>query len=239
VEDGSLKVADLRRAFRKAAARAHPDVQGGSDEAFRLVVEAYQQLSSGTTPTSFGYGGFGSSGAGGAHDDVEDFLSKWNSVGPTVKGWGSFEQIERDTDDDGWCDREPVLNSFVRRHDAAFEGGVSEGDLVIYRLMQSVDGLGWGLGRVVASQICYGSTGPNGLLHVQPQRIAGRSDDSVCVSDDEDADVAMTRAVDRLEVLSDVSILPDGAIRIDDGSRAAMRAFDSCMVSLGRATSIS
>jgi curved DNA-binding protein len=36
--------ADLRRAFREAAKRAHPDRQGGGEEHFRQVVEAYHRL---------------------------------------------------------------------------------------------------------------------------------------------------------------------------------------------------
>jgi curved DNA-binding protein len=35
---------DLRRAFREAAKRAHPDVPGGGAEPFRQVVEAYHRL---------------------------------------------------------------------------------------------------------------------------------------------------------------------------------------------------
>jgi curved DNA-binding protein len=35
---------DLRRAFREAAKRAHPDRDGGSEDAFRQVVEAYRRL---------------------------------------------------------------------------------------------------------------------------------------------------------------------------------------------------
>lgn len=35
---------DLRRAFRDAAKRAHPDRAGGDDARFRQVVEAYQRL---------------------------------------------------------------------------------------------------------------------------------------------------------------------------------------------------
>ncbi|MBS0331751.1 MAG: molecular chaperone DnaJ [Proteobacteria bacterium] len=36
--------ADLRRAFREAAKRAHPDREGGGEQAFRQVVEAYHRL---------------------------------------------------------------------------------------------------------------------------------------------------------------------------------------------------
>ncbi|WP_309606700.1 DnaJ domain-containing protein [Phenylobacterium sp.] len=36
--------ADLRRAFREAAKRAHPDRAGGADARFRQVVEAYRRL---------------------------------------------------------------------------------------------------------------------------------------------------------------------------------------------------
>lgn len=36
--------ADVRRAFREAAKQHHPDRAGGTEEAFRQVVEAYQRL---------------------------------------------------------------------------------------------------------------------------------------------------------------------------------------------------
>mmetsp|Transcript_40940 Transcript_40940/g.92730 ORF Transcript_40940/g.92730 Transcript_40940/m.92730 type:complete len:97 (+) Transcript_40940:515-805(+) len=37
--------AELRRAFRRATLRAHPDKHGGSDESFRAVGEAHAILS--------------------------------------------------------------------------------------------------------------------------------------------------------------------------------------------------
>ncbi len=36
---------DLRRAYRSAARKAHPDVHGGSDEAFLAVAGAFERLS--------------------------------------------------------------------------------------------------------------------------------------------------------------------------------------------------
>ncbi|CAJ1452978.1 unnamed protein product [Effrenium voratum] len=102
---------ELRRVFRKLAAKTHPDVTG-SEEAFRRMVEAYRQLQSADP------------GAGKDKDAVDEFLQDWLSE--SVLGWGDFAQIERDTDDDGWAGRAPVLNNFVRRHDAASEGGVQE-----------------------------------------------------------------------------------------------------------------
>ncbi len=36
---------DLRRAYRSAARKAHPDVHGGSQEAFLAVAEAFERLS--------------------------------------------------------------------------------------------------------------------------------------------------------------------------------------------------
>eukprot|EP00929_Paragymnodinium_shiwhaense_P087184 TRINITY_DN47459_c0_g1_i1.p1 TRINITY_DN47459_c0_g1~~TRINITY_DN47459_c0_g1_i1.p1 ORF type:complete len:346 (-),score=52.18 TRINITY_DN47459_c0_g1_i1:101-1138(-) len=226
---------EIRQAFRKAAAKAHPDVASGSEEAFRRVVEAYNvALSEEPEQEDPSWLSGKAPRKSKVNDDVDDFLSTWAAMGKDVKGWGDFEQIEQDTDDDGWCDREPVLNAFVRRHDAAFDGGVQEGNLVIYRLMQATEaGLGWGLGRVLALQICYASTGPNGLLYVQPQRLGGRSSEGCIVVDDEDAEVSMTRAVDRLEVLQDATELADGTTCIRDGSRAALRALYSGMVFLG------
>jgi curved DNA-binding protein len=37
---------EIRRAFREAAKRAHPDREGGAPDAFRQVVEAYRRLNS-------------------------------------------------------------------------------------------------------------------------------------------------------------------------------------------------
>ena len=45
---------ELRKAFRKAAARSHPDVEGGSDGSFRNVVEAYAVLQKGAADTKAG-----------------------------------------------------------------------------------------------------------------------------------------------------------------------------------------
>ncbi|CAJ1380572.1 unnamed protein product [Effrenium voratum] len=195
---------ELRRVFRKLAAKTHPDVTG-SEEAFRRMVEAYRQLQSADP------------GAGKDKDAVDEFLQDWLSE--SVLGWGDFAQIERDTDDDGWAGRAPVLNNFVRRHDAASEGGVQEGDCVIFRLLQPIRGFAWGVGRVIAVQVNYSRSGPNGLLHLQPLRQIGPT----LLEEDLDADVAITRATDRLELLA-VELLADGRVQLPELGRAHVRA---------------
>ncbi|CAK9116514.1 unnamed protein product [Durusdinium trenchii] len=76
---------ELRRSFRRLAAKTHPDVSGSADS-FRRVVDAYRHLQS-VDP-------------GTGKDAVDEFLKDWLEESP-VPGWGDFGQIERDTDDDG------------------------------------------------------------------------------------------------------------------------------------------
>ncbi|CAE7195883.1 unnamed protein product [Symbiodinium sp. CCMP2456] len=205
-----------RRTFRRLAARSHPDVASGSDESFRRVVDAYrvlqglddaELLSAGEEPA----------------DAVEEFLADWLGKEFAVPGWGNFAQIERDTDDDGWAGRAPVLNTFVRRHDAAVEGLVSEGSVVLFRLLQPKMGFGWGIGHVVAVQVNYSRNGPNGLLHVQPMYLREIRSGAALLEDDWDADIAITRATDRLEVL-DARLQSDGTLQLEEPSRAHTRA---------------
>ncbi|CAE7036707.1 unnamed protein product [Symbiodinium natans] len=215
-------MAELRRTFRRLAARSHPDVQSGSKESFQRVVEAYrflQELDQMELLPSEG------------PDAVEEFLSDWLGKEPAIPGWGNFAQIERDTDDDGWAGRAPVLNSFVRRHDAAIEGLVSEGSVVIFRLLQPKQGFGWGIGHVVAVQVNYSRNGPNGLLHIQPMYLRESRSGVAVLEDDWDADIAITRATDRLELL-DARLQSDGTLQLEDPSRAHTRAVLSGMVLL-------
>ncbi|CAE7242703.1 unnamed protein product [Symbiodinium sp. CCMP2592] len=215
---------ELRRTFRRLAARSHPDVASGSEESFRRVVDAYrvlqglddaELLSTGEEPA----------------DAVEEFLADWLGKEFSVPGWGNFAQIERDTDDDGWAGRAPVLNTFVRRHDASVEGLVSEGSVVLFRLLQPQKGFGWGIGHVVAVQVNYSRNGPNGLLHVQPMYLREIRSGTALLEDDWDADIAITRATDRLEVL-DARLRSDGTLQLEEPSRAHTRAVLSGMVLL-------
>lgn len=205
---------ELRRAFRRLAAKTHPDVTG-SAESFRRVVEAYRHLQS-VDPS-------------GGKDAVDEFLQDWLEESK-VPGWGDFSQIERDTDDDGWAGRAALLNTFVRRHDAAAEGGVQEGDVVIYRLLQPQQNRGWGVGRIIALQVNYSRNGPNGLLHIQPLCSSSRARN--LLEDDLYAEIAITRATDRLEVLSDWQELEDGSLELKELSRSHVRAVLSGMVFL-------
>lgn len=91
VEKGASE-ADIKQAYRKMAHRYHPDKQGGDEQKFKEVNEAYQVLSSkekrqqydrfGTAePFGFGggpsgnpFGGFGFDFEGGSMPDVEDLF---------------------------------------------------------------------------------------------------------------------------------------------------------------------
>ncbi|CAE7409230.1 unnamed protein product, partial [Symbiodinium pilosum] len=217
---------ELRRTFRRLAARSHPDVQGGSDESFRRVVEAYRILQ-GLDEMELLSPGEGADQA----DAVDEFLADWLGKDSAIPGWGNFAQIERDTDDDGWAGRAPVLNTFVKRHDAAVEGLVSEGSIVLFRLLQPQRGFGWGIGHVVAVQVNYSRNGPNGLLHVQPMYLRDAGRGVAVLEDDWEAEIAITRATDRLEVL-DAGLQKDGTLQLEDPSRAYTRAVLSGMVLL-------
>ncbi|CAK9116513.1 unnamed protein product [Durusdinium trenchii] len=86
---------------------------------------------------------------------------------------------------------------------------------------------GWGVGRIIAVQVNYSRNGPNGLLHVQPLRL---SSSPTVLEDDLDAEIAITRATDRLEVLPDLQELPDGTLEFQELSRSHVRAVLSGMV---------
>ncbi|CAK0871799.1 unnamed protein product, partial [Prorocentrum cordatum] len=218
----------IRRAFRLAAKDAHPDADGGSEERFRLVVWAYGEAMAGAP-----LGGPARRRAAGYDDGfVAAWEDRWREEQQQELGvYHSFEEIERQTDDDGWGDREPLQNFFVWKHDAAVFGGVVEGDVAIYRLSHNIDGRYWGVGVVLAIQATYTVHGPNGIVFLQPlmRESSGGEGWERRLVEDSWAEVASVRVLDRLEVLgSDATRCEDGSIAID--GRSYHRVFESGMV---------
>mmetsp|Transcript_164734 Transcript_164734/g.523724 ORF Transcript_164734/g.523724 Transcript_164734/m.523724 type:complete len:332 (+) Transcript_164734:45-1040(+) len=215
---GQPEATELKRAFRAAARRAHPDAEGGSEARFRRVVEAYRKLSSGAGGPQGAPSGVGVTSAG---------------LNEEVGNWGSFWEIENSTDDDDWAGREPLKNFFVSRHDAVREGSVGEGTIAIFRLNESSQGYSWGVGRILAVQVRYSAVGPNGCIHLQPLMRDDSAGGDVRLVEDSDADVATVRVVDRFEVVDEGLIsLPDGSIRVLEDSVAYLRLIASDMVLL-------
>ena len=91
---------------------------------------------------------------------------------------------------------------------------------------------GWGIGIVLALQVCYSHNGPNGLLYLQPLRRTFSCLGSCLLVQDTEAEVASTRAVDRLEVLQGTRPREDGSVELEEYSAAHMRAVLSGMVFL-------
>jgi len=226
---GSVDIAEVRRAFREAAKRTHPDTPGGSDAAFRRVAQAFQAITESRNMEKDVLEGVDVAVA----EDPE--LAKWwAEARHRVGDWGSFEAIESVTDDDDWGGREPLKNFFVTRHDATQEGIVGEGTIAIYRLSEISGGLSWGVGRVLAMQIKYSIHGPNGVIHLQPLML-GESTDAheTKLVEDVAADVVTVRAIDRFEVV-DCGLVEqlDGSVTVWPGSLAYSRVVASGMVYL-------
>lgn len=210
---------EVRRAFRQEAKRAHPDVEGGSVGDFTRLVWAYDQIvTKGVAASAWVAGGTSGKNAKLASEDgfVEDWMrSNWGDAGFFTKQeasmgpWGSLGVIEAETDDDGWGGRAPLKDFFVVRHDGICAGGVHEGDMAIYRLMNVTDGRYWGLGQVVAVQGTWESfnTGMDGRIFVHPLKRNNGQEDAhsgvLQLVTDECAEIVETRVVDRFEVLKD------------------------------------
>lgn len=230
----ALPLAEVRRAFRAAARRAHPDVPGGSNEAFRDVVQAYRDI----TDPSGSSSSRGTKGHTPWPSQDDGYASAWEDwfkeqQQAHLGQWQSFEDIERFTDDDDWGGREPLRNFFVTRHDATVEGGVVEGNVAIYRLAAAVGGCSWGVARVLALQVRYSAHGPNGIIHLQPLMHAevGAPRGTLRLVEDSHAEVATVRAIDRFEVLSvGVQTLEDGNVTVAEGSPSHTRLTASGMV---------
>lgn len=198
-----LLLADVRRAFRNEAKSVHPDVPGGSAEDFKLLVWAYSEVvtrgaDAGTRAP------FSSETPPG-----DDFLNDAVKDNVNIPGFGSLFNIELDTDDDNWLGRAALINFFVRRHDALYEGRVKEQQLAIYRLMHPVKGRAWGVGKVVAVQATWSTrnTPPGGRVFLNPLRMkdAGTLDESnpLHLVEDDCAEVAVCRLLDRFELLEE------------------------------------
>lgn len=225
----SVDVAEVRRAFREAAKRTHPDAPSGSDAEFRRVAEAFRAI---TESRNMGKDVSGGVDAVVAEDP--ELAKWWAEARRRVGDWGSFEAIESVTDNDDWGGRDPLKNFFVTRHDATQEGVVGEGTMAIYRLSEISGGLSWGVGRVLAMQIKYSIHGPNGVIHLQPLMLGeSTGDHETKLVEDVAADVVTVRAIDRFEVV-DCGLVeqPDGSVTLWPGSLAYSRVVASGMVYL-------
>jgi len=224
---GKLLLADVHRAFRKVAKTAHPDVEGGSQEDFQLLVWAYHEV---TTKGA---------AAGKAPSDLkkqrpfqDNFLNDFMKEKVYIPGYGSLVNIEAETDDDGWLGREGLGDFFVQRHDAVKEGAVQEDDLAIYRLTHSINGRFWGVGKVMSVQASFSwrNTAPGGRIFLAPLRMK-----QACMLDqnshlemiaDSCAEVVVCRLVDRFELLkSGVKVISaaEGEYTVECGSSSQAR----------------
>jgi len=217
-----LLLADVRRAFRNEAKSVHPDVPGGSAEDFKLLVWAYSEVVAKGAKA-------GTSVKFSSAPPRDDFLNDVVKDDVNIPGFGSIFNIEMDTDDDNWLGRDALNNFFVRRHDALFEGAVEEKQLAIYRLMHPVNGRAWGAGKVVAVQATWSTrnTPPGGRIFLNPLRMkdAGTLDESSSLHlvEDDCAEVAVCRLVDRFEILEDGVTFDGHEYTVTCRSRAHVR----------------
>lgn len=198
-----LLLADVRRAFRNEAKTVHPDIPGGSAEDFKLLVWAYSEV------VTKGAEAGTSISLSSETPPGDDFLNDVVKDNVNIPGFGSLLNIELDTDDDNWLERAALTDFFVQRHDAAFEGAVEAKQLAIYRLLHPVNGRAWGVGKIVAVQATWSTrnTPPGGRIFLNPLRMkdAGMLDESISLQlvEDDCAEVAVCRLLDRFEVLEE------------------------------------
>lgn len=78
---------EIKKAFRKAAVKYHPDKEGGDEEKFKEVNEAYEVLKDSTKRQrydQFGHAGVGSAAGGGGFGGFEDFFGGFGGGGQGV-----------------------------------------------------------------------------------------------------------------------------------------------------------
>eukprot|EP00930_Biecheleria_cincta_P032868 TRINITY_DN22775_c0_g1_i1.p1 TRINITY_DN22775_c0_g1~~TRINITY_DN22775_c0_g1_i1.p1 ORF type:complete len:254 (+),score=35.85 TRINITY_DN22775_c0_g1_i1:59-820(+) len=131
-------------------------------------------------------------------------VSAYKLVVRWKKGGGDLSQIE---------DSEPVIDdiSGTTRFDASIEGGVSEGDVVLYRMRdedREENGVAqeWALALVEAIQLRYTIGAPCGFIY--GQQLVRESGQWLVAAD---SDLILIDPLLELEVLRDVQISDDGS----------------------------
>lgn len=244
---------EVRRAFRSLAKSRHPDVEGGSESQFHQLVWAYNEISNKGIDAGKWPGGLQKASAwnskDGFVDEYVDILKSrmdsftrgtFSEMEVQMGPWGSFEHIERETDDDGWGGRPALQDFLVKRHDGMCEGGVHEGDIALYRLPQPIQGRFWGIGEVEAVQGRYNfdhgnrCVGVDGRILVWPLRRVDQ-EGPVRVIPDECSEICEVRVVDRFEVLKEgITHLGDRMHEILEGSRSYRSVVSSGRVYLAQ-----
>lgn len=203
-------LADVRRAFRRAAKTAHPDSESGSKELFQRLVWAYNEvIANGATSSASGPSRWATEAMHSEDGFVKDWMRR-NDLPANLGIYGNVAELEAETDDDGWGGRQALRDFFVFKHDGCIEGVVMEGALAIYRLSHAIGGRSWGVGLVEALQATYSkrNTGPAGRIFLHPlKELEGAMGTESSVGGplmlvpDDCAEIDVCRVVDRLEVL--------------------------------------
>lgn len=198
-----LAVADVRHAFRRMVTHKHPDV-GGTQEEFELLMWAYHEVVTRGVEA-------GTSTLHLTLEKVEDdFLSAFRIAARVViPGYGSLANVEAETDDDGWMDREALSDFYVSRHDGLdpIACAAKPNDLAIYRLLHPIGGRSWGVGQIMCLQDAMDGqrrSAPGGLISIYAMRLAhGRLEtgSDIHILADDCADIQHCKVVDRLELL--------------------------------------
>lgn len=223
--DRDLVVADVRHAFRRMVKQKHPDI-GGTKEEFEMLMWAYHEVV--TRGVEAGTNTFDLK-----LEKVEDeFLSAFRMASKVfIPGYGSLANVEAETDDDGWMDREALWDFYVSRHDglSPIAVAVKENDLAIYRLLQPIGGRSWGVGQVMCLQDAMDGmrrSAPGGVISFYAMKLAhGRletgSDIHLVV--DDCADTQVCKLVDRLELLREGVTRTEEGYVIETGSSSHAR----------------